>query len=48
MNAMCSNQNVASLAPSQMEDERSRHPQPANFLYQAATVLAILLMLFSF
>jgi hypothetical protein len=48
MNTMSPNQTVAAMVPSSIEDETAEHPQPANFLYQAATVLAILLFLISF
>lgn len=48
MDSMYSNQNLAAMAPSSIEGERQEHTQPANFLYQAATVLAILLFLISF
>jgi hypothetical protein len=48
MNTMSPNQTAATMVSSSMECERQEHPQPANFLYQAATVLAILLFLVSF
>jgi hypothetical protein len=48
MNTMYPEQTVAAMAPSSIEGERQEHPQPSNFLYQAATVLAILLFLISF
>jgi hypothetical protein len=48
MDSMYPNQNLAAMAPSSIEGERQEHTQPANFLYQAATVLAILLFLISF
>ncbi len=45
MNTMCPEQSLAAMAPSV---EESRQEQPGNFLYQAATVIAILLFLISF
>ena len=48
MNTTYPDQTVAAMAPSSIEGERQEQPQPANFLYQAATVLAILLFLISF
>jgi L-asparaginase II len=48
MDSMYPNQNLAAMAPSSIEGEPQKHTQPANFLYQAATVLAILLFLISF
>jgi hypothetical protein len=48
MNTMYSNTTAAAMAPSNLEDDHQERTQPANFLYQAATVLAILLFLISF
>lgn len=48
MNSICSSQPVAIPAPTQTEPEHKAHQQTVNFLYQAATVLAILLFLISF
>jgi hypothetical protein len=48
MNSMCSNQTVAAMAPSEVLEDTQKQPRASNFLYQAATVLAILLFLFSF
>jgi len=48
MNTISPNQTIAATVPSSVESEQTGHPQPANFLYQAATVLAILLFLISF
>jgi hypothetical protein len=48
MNTMSSDQTVAAMVPSSVEGEQPERTQPANFLYQAATVLAILLFLISF
>jgi len=48
MNTMYPDQTGAAMIPSSNEGERQEHTQPANFLYQAATVLAILLFLISF
>jgi hypothetical protein len=48
MSSICSGQTVAVLAPSQTEPDHKAHQQTVNFLYQAATVLAILLFLISF
>ena len=48
MNTMYPNQTVAAMAPSSIEGEQQEQRQPANFLYQAATVMAILLFLISF
>lgn len=45
MNTLYPEQSLAAMAPS-VEEERQE--QPGNFLYQAATVLAILLFLISF
>jgi hypothetical protein len=45
---MCSDQTVAAMAPSEMQEDTQKQPRTSNFLYQAATVLAILLFLFSF
>jgi hypothetical protein len=48
MNTMYPNTTAVAMAPSHLEDEHPVRTQPANFLYQAATVLAILLFLISF
>jgi hypothetical protein len=45
---MYPNQTVAGVAHSSAGDEPKEQPQTSNFLYQAATVLAILLFLISF
>jgi len=51
MNSISSSQNVAAMAPADiptaMESERQRQERTRNFLYQAATILAILLFLIS-
>lgn len=39
---------TAAMAPSDLEDEQREQPLPGSFLYQAATILAILLFLISF
>ena len=43
MNSISPSQSLAAMAPSPLEDERQL--RTGNFLYQAATVLAILLFL---
>ena len=48
MNSTYSNNIGAAMAPSLIEDEGSKQQPIGNFLYQAATVLAILLFLISF
>jgi len=45
MQAQCSQETISGMAPSQSE---SGHTWASNILYQAATVLAILLFLVSF
>ncbi|WP_263350193.1 hypothetical protein [Acidicapsa acidisoli] len=46
MNAMHPNQTVASMTPSHGDEEQ--HDKAGNFVYQAATILAIVLFLISF
>jgi hypothetical protein len=48
MQAQCSDQNVAAMAPSHAEVEPQEELSAGNSLYQAATVVAILLFLISF
>jgi hypothetical protein len=48
MNTMYPNQTAAPMATSYSEEELQDQHQPGNFLYQAATILAILLFLISF
>jgi hypothetical protein len=48
MNATCSNMTEPIMATSSAEDEALPTDRTNNFLYQAATVLAILLFLVSF
>jgi len=51
MNSISSSQTVVAMAPTDlstpMESERQRQERTRNFLYQAATILAILLFLVS-
>lgn len=47
MNTMYSDQAVASLAPSSAEEDQRDQQPTGGFLYQIATILAILLLLFS-
>ena len=44
-NSISTQQTLAGMAPEQIEDEQ---PQPNDFLYQAVTVLAILVLLLNF
>jgi hypothetical protein len=46
MNAMHPEQTVATMAPSHAHEEQ--HDNTGNFVYQAATILAIVLFLISF
>jgi hypothetical protein len=45
---MCTDQNLSTMAPSRSENEELEQLNTGHFLYQAATVLAILLFLISF
>lgn len=48
MSSISAPQTLTGMAPEQAElDEQSR-PQPGDFIYQAATILAILLCLINF
>jgi hypothetical protein len=48
MNPLSSIQSVAAMAFSFSGDEQLRQERTRNFLYQAGTILAILLLLISF
>lgn len=48
MNTLYSNSTAAAMASSSIDDEQREQKQPGNFLYKAATILAILLFLISF
>jgi hypothetical protein len=48
MSTMCNDQNFSAMAPSHAEHEELQQLRAGNFVYQAATVLAILLFLISF
>lgn len=47
MQAQCSDQTLAAIVPKSVDDE-ARQAKTGNYLYQGATVLAILLFLISF